>query len=527
MREERHARPASTVGHNRIGPLVVHPANPRYLADPTGRPVYLSGSHTWAVVQDGGPESPPEPLDWASFLAQIVDYGHTFTRLWTWEHPRWASWWKGDYYFTPTPWERVGEQTARDGGPKFDLSRVNERWIERLRDRVSSALDAGIYVSVMLFQGWSAGPKPDPWTDCENPWMSHPFHRDNNVNGIDGSPDDEQGHDRVHTLADANVVEFQERYVRAVVDAVNEFPNVLYEIGNEHDGSPENSLLAVPHDRCRARVRARGEAIPTPAVYMSAQWPDPRNGDLLESPAEAVVPFAWREPGDERWEYEPPAEHVGKVVFLDTDHLWGVGGNVDWVWRSFMRGYQPLYMDPWGYGHMDPLAPAGREDVRRALGATCRLAAELDLSAMRPRPDVVNTGFALYDGSAMAVVYQPYEDRLRLNVGRDLRGAIVEWRDLVDDAKRAPGSIRPAGGGGCSTRPGQVRRWRPSTSANRRSRGTDSSPMGAAPQTKAPPVCPRHRRCGRNRPGRGASPGAGADRGRAARRARARARGGG
>lgn len=432
--------------HAAMGPLVVHPVNPRYFADATGRPVYLSGSHTWAVVQDAGPESPPAPLDWASFLSAIVQYGHTFTRLWMWEQPRWASWWKGDYHFTPVPWERVGPGTARDGGPKFDLRLVNDQWLERLRDRVSSALAAGIYVSVMLFQGWSAGPKPAPWTDCDNPWMSHPFHRDNNINGIDGAPDDEDGYDRVHTLAEPAVVELQEHYVRAVVDAVNEFPNVLYEIGNEHDGSPDNTrwqyhMIDLVHGYERVKPFQH-------PVYMSAQWPDGRNADLLACPAEAVVPFAWREPADERWEYEPPPAHLGKVILLDTDHLWGVGGNVDWVWRSFMRGYQPLYMDPWGYDHMDPLAPAGREDVRRALGATCRLAAELELATMLPRPDIVSSGFALYDGADTVIVYQPYEDRLCLNVGRNLGEATVEWRDLVDDAKRAPGSIRENGGGG-------------------------------------------------------------------------------
>ncbi len=429
-----------------MGPLAVCAENPRYFADASGRPVYLSGSHTWAVVQDGGPDSPPVPMDWPSFLASLVDYGHTFTRLWTWEHPRWASWWKGDYHFAPVPWARVGPEQARDGGPRFDLERTDDQWRARLRDRVSTALDAGIYVSVMLFQGWSAGPKPDPWTDCDNPWFSHPFHRDNNINGIDGSPTDEQGYDRVHTLADPRVVALQERHVRTVIDAVNEFPNVLYEIGNEHDGSAENTrwqyhMIDLVHEYERTEKEFQHP------VYMSAQWPDGRNQDLLACPADAIVPFAWREPADERWEYEPPSENVGKVVFLDTDHLWGVGGNVDWVWRSFMRGYQPLYMDPWGYDHMDPLAPAGREDVRRALGATCRLAAELDLNRMLPRPDIVSTGFALYDGAETAIVYQPYEDRLCLNVGRDLDGAAVQWRDLVDDRKRAPGSIRRNGPG--------------------------------------------------------------------------------
>ncbi len=181
---------------------------------------------------------------------------------------------------------------------------------------------------------------------------------------------------------------------------------------------------------------------------MSAQWPDSRNEDLFGGPADVVAPFSWRRPEDERWEYEPPARHTGKVVFLDTDHLWGVGGTVDWVWRSFMRGYQPLYMDPWGFDHMDPLAPAGSEDVRRAMGAACQLASEVDLAAMLPRPDVASTGFALYDGTGTAVVYQPYEDRACVNFGRDLRQATVEWRDPVDASRTAPGSVTARGESG-------------------------------------------------------------------------------
>jgi hypothetical protein len=441
----RASRPAGQAASSpAVGPLTVCAANPRYLARPDGTPVYLSGSHTWAVMQDGGPEWPPLPLDWTEFLASIVEYGHTFVRLWTWEHPRWASWWQGDYHFDPVPWERTGPGTALDGGARFDLTRVNGAWLDRLRDRVTGALAAGIYVSVMLFQGWSAGPKPEPWVRCDNPWLSHPFRRENNINGVDGSAGDDAGHDGVHTLACTAVVELQEQFVKVVVDAVNEFPNVLYEIGNEHDGGSENTpwqhhMIDVVHEYERTR-----KALQHP-VFMSSQWPRPENDALLESPAEVIAPFAWRGQADERWECEPPARHTGTVVFLDTDHLWGVGGTVDWVWRSFTRGYQPLYMDPWGFDHMDPLAPAGSEDVRRALGAACRLAAELDLARMVPRPDVVSTGFALYDGDRVALLYQPYEDRIGVDVGRSLEGATVEWRDLVDDGKRAAGAIRPAG----------------------------------------------------------------------------------
>jgi hypothetical protein len=34
------------------GPLRVHPANPRYFTDDTGRAIYLTGSHTWANFQE-------------------------------------------------------------------------------------------------------------------------------------------------------------------------------------------------------------------------------------------------------------------------------------------------------------------------------------------------------------------------------------------------------------------------------------------------------------------------------------------
>ena len=41
------------------GPLRVHPQNPRYFTDATGKAVYLTGSHTWSNLVDMGPSDPP------------------------------------------------------------------------------------------------------------------------------------------------------------------------------------------------------------------------------------------------------------------------------------------------------------------------------------------------------------------------------------------------------------------------------------------------------------------------------------
>src|SRR4030095_9421265 len=102
----------------------------------------------------------------------------------------------------------------------------------RLRRRVRAAGDRGVYVSIMLFQGFSVARKGGIG---ENPWNGHPFNKHNNVSGIDGeSRGTGEGLD-VHTLYDPELRQFQEAYVEKVVDTVNDLDNVLFEICNECD----------------------------------------------------------------------------------------------------------------------------------------------------------------------------------------------------------------------------------------------------------------------------------------------------
>ncbi len=44
------------------GQLKVHPSNPRYFTDGTGRIIYLTGSHTWSNFKDMGKSEPPPPI---------------------------------------------------------------------------------------------------------------------------------------------------------------------------------------------------------------------------------------------------------------------------------------------------------------------------------------------------------------------------------------------------------------------------------------------------------------------------------
>ena len=88
------------------------------------------------------------------------EHYHNFMRMWTWELSQWntsSSGFKNEnlqHFVTPHIWPRTGNEKALDGKPKFDLSQYDRDYFDRMRSRITAAGDRGIYVSVMLFEGW-------------------------------------------------------------------------------------------------------------------------------------------------------------------------------------------------------------------------------------------------------------------------------------------------------------------------------------------------------------------------------------
>ena len=235
------------------GPLVVSEANPRYFTVASrsatdGAAVYLTGSHINNNFHDGmGPGADcaeiPERFDFDAYLEFLKDHGLNFIRLWRWEHFR-SQIATVHLCMSPQPWPRTGSGTASDGKPRFDLSKFDDAYFERLRDRVAAAGKMGIYVGVMLFDGHAIHLSPPP-DNIEG----HPFHARNNVNGIGiTSIVDYQ----VLPL-DTGIQALQEAYIRKVVDTVHDLPNVRYEVANESSGDTADSV-ALPD----------GTVIPTP-----------------------------------------------------------------------------------------------------------------------------------------------------------------------------------------------------------------------------------------------------------------------
>jgi hypothetical protein len=404
---------------NTMGLLRVHPESGQRFTSEQGKAIYLTGSHTWTNFQNISGHS-QGTLDYPAYLRLLREKNHNFMRMWVWEQAAWAPWTIAMPKFHPLPYLRTGPGSALDGEPKFDLTRFNEAYFDRLRSRVSAARDNGIYVSVMLFQGWSVGKKPN---EPGNPWSGHPFHRDNNVNGIDGDQNGDGEGTEVHILENPAIGALQQTYVRKVVDTLNDLNNVLWEICNE--GNPE-SLKWQNHMATSVKNYELTKEKQHP-VGITAFYPRGDNGDLLRSAAD------WISPSDSGGDYRanPPAANGSKVIIADTDHIWGVGGDRGWVWKSFVRGLNPIFMDPlddtrWRFSQRK------FESCRRAMGHTLAYADQLNLATIRPHDELASTGFCLANPGREYFIYVPFEEtRLESKrFTRKLRGLIRNFRWL-------------------------------------------------------------------------------------------------
>jgi len=420
------------------GPLRVCPDNPRYFADPSGEAVLLVGSHVWNNLQDIGPTDPPAPFDWDAYVDWMAALNHNFIRLWRWELVEWDTRANHEqqprhHLCSPHPWLRTGPGEALDGKPRFDLSRFDEGYFARLRERVRSAGDKGIYVSIMLFEGWGLQCVP-------RAWEAHPFHPENNVNGVGGSLSGGKPPGiGVHELLDPAVTALQEAYVRKVIDTVNDLDNVLYEISNEnHPPSTQwqYHMIDLIHEYERGKPKQH-------PVGMTFQYQGGRNQTLFDSPANWISPNP-----DGGYSSDPPAADGSKVIITDTDHLWGIGGNKEWVWKSVCRGLNPIFMDPYDGKVLGSAFDPRHDPVRRNMGYALRLSRQVRLTDLRPWNQGCSTAYCLANPGQEYLAYLPGGAQATL----DLSGAegtfATQWLDPATGttATGAPlegGGIRP------------------------------------------------------------------------------------
>ena len=404
--------------------------------------MYLTGSHTWSSFQDNGGGDPPPVFDYDQYLDFLEANNHNLFRLWTWEESRWTTETSDeDYWFNPMPpFKRVGPGTALDGKPKWDLTQLEQAYFDRMRARVVDAGERGIYVAVVLFNGWSVAEAKGGFS-ANNPWRGHPFNAANNINGINGDTNNDNSGEEVHELGNGPLTALQEAYVKKVLDTLNDLDNVLYEISNESHGDAtewQNHMVDFIKEYESSKPKQH-------AVGMTVEWPGGNNQELFASNADWISPNEYQ---------DPPAADGSKVIIVDTDHIWGIGGDRQWVWKSFTRGLNPIFMDGYdgaGYG----VGGAGFDfddpvwvSLRRNMGYTRSYAERINLAAMTPRGDLCSTDYCLANPATSGAEYLVYlPDGGDVECGSDVHGrrgagGVVQSGDWAIDAGRQHGRGR-------------------------------------------------------------------------------------
>lgn len=374
----------------------------------------------------------------------MTDRNLNFTRLWMFEHRYGMSYSAEPIVVSPHPYKLLKSDDEKRT-TQFDLNQWNEEYFTRLKERIEIASENGIYVSVMLFQGWSLD---KTGTASIDPWVSNYMNPANNIQkiGAKSGKVDSDTEPTVHSLMNPELLAFQLKYVDKVIETVNGFDNVLYEILNE--GGAIDWIYYMIH-----YIRQKERNLPKQHPIGMSHRVSPRmlNADLENSPADWIAPadepMDWMYPGSsflDDMRYNLSDLKSNKVVILDTDHLWGCGGNYEWAWKAFLQGYNPIFMDPWDgllgadtvrVAWLSPCAQSRNyvqfELLRKNLGITRQVAQELDLKNCKPMPQLVSSRFCLANPGESYVVWVEAGKNLTINLFNAIGEFSVTWYNPV------------------------------------------------------------------------------------------------
>jgi hypothetical protein len=384
--------------------LDVHPTNPRYFTDSSGKAIYLTGSHAWYLIQTNDRDTSPENSydDMIDYLDFMQSHGHNFVRLWT----------AFSYQSTtPFPWQRTGPGTASDGNPQFDMTNFNQAFFDRVKMWVDELESRDMYCSIMFF-GSSRG--------FYTSWSTIAWHEDNNINPeLDSfSRTDAESFFRPNSEA----LEIQRMTVRKFIDELNYADNIIWEIMNE---APVSSI-DWQRNMVNYVIKYESAKPKQHLVGITGGGNPSGMGDLL-----LTGPHHWFSPDKYNMGYYEggDADYTSKIVINDTDHIrnpsetgWGfsalkfVPAMKKWVWQTFTRGNHPIFMDWYDshdsnpeYGQTSGKVNPEYDPIREAMGHTLFYAERMDLASMLPTESSAHcsTTYCLRNPGAAYLIYQP------------------------------------------------------------------------------------------------------------------------
>jgi len=386
------------------GALAVSRRHPAYFEDAAGQAVLLVGDYTWGTFSD-------TDYDFVRMFDALKAAGLNFARVWVWwgceEFPQTIG------RLNRVPYVRPGPGLGNDGRLKYDLGRFDPAFFAHLRDVCAAARDRGIFLQLTLFDAWMI--------KHADLWKLHAFQRDNNISGVDGDLGDTgvgtDGEKGFCSLGNPGAMAAQKAFTSHVVDAVNEFPNILFEIANEnyYNEKWELTLCEFIHELEKGEPR---QHLTMPLDVPNHDYGGIKTYDLNELHSALLG-----------------ARALGKPLIFDTD---GIGNPDDATvrkaaWTAFTSGGNIDYLDdslqPGPEFHGDEEG-SKRADLRRQLGHLASVTRLVRFWEMAPGDDMVRGGRAFVLASADEVVaYLPDGGEVGLDVARLAGERNARWLD--------------------------------------------------------------------------------------------------
>jgi len=348
------------VTQNVIG---LHPENPNYFQY-KGKPTILvtSGEHYGAVMNGD--------FNFQKYLATLHLAGLNYTRIFLGPYSE-----LGDNLFgitnntmNPKPESWLTPWIKKTESGKYDLTQWNEVFFNRLKAFINEADQNEIIVEISLFTSY--------YTNHQ--WSTSPFNPKNNIQGFDSI-----SFKQVNTINNGALMEIQEKYVRKVVQELNDFGNVFFEVQNEPwsdnpqlvEQITEPDSLTHPQNWQSKVEMARQESLDwqriiagvvddeesrLPNKHLIAQNISNNRGKIVNpDPNISIFNFHYAYP-----EAASQNLHLNKVIGLDET---GFMPHVDFIYRS--QAWKFMLAGGALYNNLDYSFTIGTEDGTHAIDA--------------------------------------------------------------------------------------------------------------------------------------------------------------
>lgn len=358
--EDSHPRkPVHATGK----PLSILKDHPGYFSGMKGRPVVLVGDYSWDTFSD-------IRFDYAAMFDSLKAHEINFARVWLWKLYEWNP---ATGILNLCPYRREGPGLANDGRPKYNLDKFDPVFFARLKAMCKAAQDRGIYLQLILLDTWML--------KRNDLWRLAAFHRDNNVNGVDGDPrntkngmDAEKGY---CSQGNPKALQYQQSFIRKVVETLNGFDNIFYEIGNENYYNEKWELSLCDY------IKAIESKMPK--QHMTIRQDFPSHHYLVQSWDPAVVHKTIL------------VKHsLNCPLLFDTD--WMINKNAKEVrragWSALVSGGHFDYMDGDWEILKDTLVEDRNTLLQRQIGYMAHFMQQVRPWEMRPTDSLVKKGFA-------------------------------------------------------------------------------------------------------------------------------------